>query len=74
MAMLTYGFVMGWEWIIILIIALLIFGSRLPTLARNMGKGMVEFKKGMKEVNDIKDDIKKEVTSELPPTTESKKP
>lgn len=72
--MLTYGFVMGWEWIIILIIALLIFGSRLPTLARNMGKGMVEFKKGMKEVNDIKDDIKKEVTSELPPTTESKKP
>jgi len=72
--MMAFGFVMGWEWIIILIIALLIFGSRLPTLARNMGKGMVEFKKGMKEVNDIKDDIKKEVTSELPPTTESKKP
>lgn len=70
---MIYGFVMGWEWIIILIIALLIFGSRLPSLGRNIGKGMVEFKKGMKEVEDIKEDIKKEVTSPLPSKTEGRK-
>ena len=39
----------GWEWIVILLIVLLIFGSRLPGLARGMGKSISEFKKGVKE-------------------------
>ena len=40
------------ELIIIMIIALLLFGKRLPEVARNLGKGVVEFKKGLKGVED----------------------
>lgn len=47
----------GIEWIIIALIALLIFGRKLPEVARSMGKSIVEFKKGIK---DVKDDIAKE--------------
>ena len=42
----------GWEWFIILIVALLIFGKRLPDVMKSVGKGIVEFKKGVKGVED----------------------
>lgn len=44
------------ELVIIMIIALLLFGKRLPEVARNLGKGVVEFKKGLKGVEDDFDD------------------
>jgi sec-independent protein translocase protein TatA len=44
----------GVEWIIIGIVALLIFGRRLPEVARSVGKSIVEFKRRIK---DVKDDI-----------------
>ncbi|MCS5628130.1 MAG: twin-arginine translocase TatA/TatE family subunit [Planctomycetes bacterium] len=46
----------GSEIIIIGIIALLLFGSRLPKVARSMGKSIVEFKKGIKNVQEDIDD------------------
>ena len=42
----------GTELIVILVIALLIFGPRLPSVMRSMGKGIVEFKKGIRDVED----------------------
>jgi len=42
----------GWEWLIILIVALLIFGKRLPEVMKSLGRGIVEFKKGVKGVDE----------------------
>jgi sec-independent protein translocase protein TatA len=40
----------GWEIIVVLFVVLLLFGSsRLPQLARGMGKSINEFKKGISE-------------------------
>lgn len=38
--------------LIIGLIALLLFGNRLPGVARSFGKSITEFKKGMKEIED----------------------
>jgi sec-independent protein translocase protein TatA len=40
------------ELIVILVIALLVFGKRLPEVMRGLGKSMNEFKKGMNDVTD----------------------
>ena len=49
------------EWIIIGALGLLIFGKRLPEVGRSLGKGIVEFKKGLKgieeDVTQVDDDI-----------------
>jgi len=39
-----------YEWLIILVIALLLFGRRLPEVMRSMGKGIQEFKRGLRDV------------------------
>ncbi len=40
------------ELVIIGVVAVLLFGSRLPSVARSLGKSMVEFKKGMHGVEE----------------------
>ena len=56
-----FGMPGGIEWIVILIVALLIFGKRLPEVMKSMGKGIVEFKKGVKGVeDDVEDAIEKD--------------
>ncbi|MBN1638157.1 MAG: twin-arginine translocase TatA/TatE family subunit [Ignavibacteriales bacterium] len=45
-----------WEIMIIVLVILLLFGAKkIPELARGVGKGMKEFKKAVK---DVEDDIK----------------
>ncbi len=56
-----FGIPGGFEWIIILVIALLIFGKRLPSTMRSIGKGFVEFKSGLKGVNDEVDEVKEDI-------------
>ncbi|MBN1422443.1 MAG: twin-arginine translocase TatA/TatE family subunit [Planctomycetes bacterium] len=51
-----------WEIIAILVVALLLFGRRLPEVARNLGKGIVEFKKG---VRGIEDDVEQGSTKRI---------
>jgi sec-independent protein translocase protein TatA len=52
----------GWEWLIILIVALLIFGKRLPEVMKSLGRGIVEFKKGVKGVEEDVEDSSSRTT------------
>ncbi len=47
--MIGFGLPNGWEWIIILVVILLLFGHRLPGMARSLGSGITEFKRGLKD-------------------------
>ena len=37
------------EMLIVGVVAVILFGSRLPSVARSLGKSLTEFKKGMRE-------------------------
>jgi sec-independent protein translocase protein TatA len=39
----------GYEWLIVLVIFLLLFGRRLPGVARSLGQGISSFKKGLND-------------------------
>lgn len=53
---LFLGNLRGWEWIIILVVILLLFGGKkIPQLMRGLGKGVRSFKEGL---NDIDEEIK----------------
>jgi len=49
------------EIVVVLVIAVLIFGRRLPEIARGMGKSVSEFKKGIQEAKDTQDEVIDEV-------------
>lgn len=52
------------EWIILLALGLLLFGRRLPEVGRSLGKGIVEFKKGL---SGIEDDVNNAVHRQTQP-------
>lgn len=54
------------EMIVFGIIALLLFGKRLPEVARSLGKGLTEFKKGMRGLEDDMHGAFRESTRETP--------
>ena len=52
---LLFGMMVGhWELLVVAGVMLLLFGHRLPSLMRSLGRGVVEFKKG---VHGIEDDV-----------------
>lgn len=58
------------ELIVILAIGLLLFGKRLPEVGKSLGKGIVEFKKGLKGVEDeIERESSKPSSVARPPLT-----
>ena len=58
----TFG---PWEMIIVGMVCLLIFGNRLPSVMRSLGKSVTEFKKG---ISGIEDDLDQAVTADKKPT------
>jgi sec-independent protein translocase protein TatA len=52
-----------WHLLIIGVVAILLFGNRLPEVARSLGRSVNEFKRGLKEVKDNFD----EAASDDPP-------
>ncbi len=47
------GNIRGWEWIVIFLLVLLLFGGKkIPELMRGLGKGINSFKRGMQEARD----------------------
>lgn len=67
--MLAIGMPGPFEWIIIAGLGLLIFGKRLPEVGKSLGKGIVEFKKGLKSVEDdvMVDDEPTQPRRQIPP-------
>lgn len=51
-----------WEWVIIALVILLLFGGKkIPELMKGLGKGVKSFKEGMNSVEKEIDNIKKDV-------------
>lgn len=58
----NFGF---WEIAIIALIVLLLFGGKkIPELMKGLGKGVKNFKEGMKEVENDVNEIKKDIEPE----------
>lgn len=55
-----------WEIVGIVAVGILLFGSRLPSIARSLGKSVTEFKKGVK-------DLKSEVEDDEPARLEARR-
>lgn len=59
------------EWVVIGIVAVLLFGKRLPEVGRQLGQGFVEFKKGLKGAKDELNDAVKKADQEADKDDES---
>ena len=58
MLILPLGVIDPWQWVIIALVIILLFGGKkIPELMRGLGKGVSQFKKGMNE-------IEQEITAE----------
>jgi len=66
-----YIVAIGWpgipEMILIGVVGVLIFGNRLPEVGRSLGKGIIEFKKGLRGINQDIEDAEKEEDKKQPP-------
>ncbi len=55
------------HWLVIGVVALLLFGNRLPEVARSMGRAFNEFKRGLREVGDDLEKPREGGSEKLPP-------
>jgi len=62
-----FGGLGPWEIAIILILGILLFGRKLPEIGKYLGKSIVEFKKGMKGLEDNLDGASPTVASTSAP-------
>jgi sec-independent protein translocase protein TatA len=61
MSLFAFGMPGPMEMMIIGVVAILIFGNRLPSVMRSLGKSVTEFKKG---VSGIEDELDNAVTAD----------
>ena len=62
------AFMMGpFEWTVVLVVAVLIFGRRLPEIAKGVGKSLTEFKKGVKEAQNEVTTVAKDIDESSEP-------
>jgi len=53
----------GWELVLVVGIVVLLFGGKkIPELAKGLGKGIKDFKKAVKEDDEVVETVKKEIT------------
>lgn len=68
---LFLGNIRGWEWLIILVVILLLFGGKkIPELMKGVGKGINSFKEGL---NEAKDQITKDTEADKDKKEDNKK-
>ena len=61
---LFFSFPMGWQIIVLVLLILLLFGGKkIPEMMKGIGKGISQFKQGLKEVED---DIKADISDDTP--------
>ena len=63
-ALLAFGWPGIPELLIILFVVLVLFGKKIPGVARSMGSGITEFKKGLREGEQSARQLDEEVKSE----------
>ncbi|MDA3959704.1 MAG: twin-arginine translocase TatA/TatE family subunit [Planctomycetota bacterium] len=68
-ALAIFGMPGGIEWVIILVVALLLFGRRLPEVMRGLGGGMREFRKG---IDGSEEEVKRVVPDDKKPLPDTK--
>lgn len=69
------GSIGGFEWVIIILVVLLLFGAkRIPDLARGLGQGIKEFRKASDDIKKEIDKGKRDIEESTRPTEESTRP
>ena len=76
--MLPLGVIGPWQWVIIALVIILLFGGKkIPELMHGLGKGVKSFKAGMKDaekdIQEIKAEIVKDDDEKKPEKKEEKK-
>ena len=62
----AFGLPGGYEFLVVGLVAVLIFGNRIPSVARSLGRSLTEFKKG---VAGIEDDMDTAATADKKPAS-----